>query len=220
MIVGASPFIVTGGLIQPLDSEVTVMENLYRQAAGQYKLFSEAGHSDGSFVEFGFREYVRHKIPMKRVINGAYTCYADPLKKTYYYTTLTLDPFRFKILKNLLIYEIISGKAAYIHSAMYYYLSMCTCEEDFKLMLEYGVIQWDYPLEDYSFFRERMKELLDVMYCWKFTNTWSWHTELVKIARFKDEKGDTSSWGDFVNSCYNGSILKSEVSVCLYKSLS
>ncbi|CAB4443321.1 unnamed protein product [Rhizophagus irregularis] len=220
MIVGASPFLITGGLIQPLDTEVTMMENVYRQSAGQYKLFNEASHSDGSFIQFGFKEYVRHKIPLKRVINGAYTCYVDPLSKTYYYTTLTLDPFRFKVLKNCIIHEIISGKAAYIHSAIYFYLSMCTDEEDFQLMIDYGVIQWGYPIEGYSFFCELMKELLGIMYCWKFTNTRTWHTELVKIARWKDKKGDTSTnWETFAASCYNGGLLKTEVTTCLYKSL-
>ncbi|RIA88265.1 hypothetical protein C1645_826635 [Glomus cerebriforme] len=219
IIVGCSPFLINGGLIQPLDSEVSLMENLYRQSAGQYKLFNEASHSDGSFLQFGFKEYVRHKIPMKRVINGAYTCYVDPLSKTYYYTTLTFDPFRFKVLKNLLIYEIVSGKAAYFHSALHFFLSMCTCEEDFQLMIEYGVIQWCYPMEGYSFFCELMKELLDVMYCWKFTNARTWHTELVKIAKWKDKKEDTSKWDDFAISCYNGGLLKTEVTTTLYKSL-
>jgi hypothetical protein len=219
MIAGASPFVVTGGLIQPLDTEVTVMENLYRQTAGHYKSFDESSHSGGTFVKFGFKEYVRHKIPMKRVINGAYTCYVNPSRKIYYYTTLNLNPFRFKVLKNLLIYEIVSGKAAYIHSALYYYLSMCTCEEDFRLMIEYGVIQWNFPAKDYSFFHEKMKELLDVMYCWKFANTWTWHTELIRIARWKDKKGDTSNWNDFVATCYNGNTLKTEVASYLFKSL-
>uniref|UniRef100_U9UNJ5 Uncharacterized protein n=1 Tax=Rhizophagus irregularis (strain DAOM 181602 / DAOM 197198 / MUCL 43194) TaxID=747089 RepID=U9UNJ5_RHIID len=220
MIVGASPFLITGGLIQPLDTKVTMMENIYRQSAGQYKLFNEASHSDRSFIQFKFKGYVRHKILLKRIINGAYTCYVDPLSKTYYYTTLTLDPFRFKVLKNCIIHEIISGKAAYIHSAIYFYLSMCTDEEDFQLMIDYGVIQWGYPIEGYSFFCELMKELLSIMYCWKFTNTRTWHTELVKIARWKDKKGDTSTnWETFAASCYNGGLLKTEVTTCLYKSL-
>ncbi|CAG8488895.1 3775_t:CDS:2 [Cetraspora pellucida] len=137
-ISGVSPFQITGGAIQPFDNEVSFIENLYRQAAGQYKSFDKAAHIAGFITPFGFKEYVRHRIPMKRVINGAYICYVDPLNKTYYYTTLILDEFRFKVLKNLLIYEIISGKAAYIHSALYFYMSMCTCEEDFNLMREYA----------------------------------------------------------------------------------
>ncbi|CAI2164562.1 19515_t:CDS:2 [Funneliformis geosporum] len=219
VISGASPFVVTGGAIQPLDTTVSFVENLYRQAAGQFKSFDKSVHSDATFTQFGFKEYVRHKIPMKRVINGAYICYADPLNKTYYYTTLTFDPFRFKMLKNLIIYEIVSGKAAYIHSALHLFMSMCTCEEDFRLMIEYGIIQWGFPMEGYTSFCEKMKELLDVMYCWKFTNTWTWHTELVKIALFKDSKGDTSGWNDFATTCYTGGLLKAEVTVALFKSL-
>jgi hypothetical protein len=96
---------------------------------------------------------------------------------------------------------------------------MCTDEEDFNLMIDYGVIQWGYPLEGYSYFCELMKELLEIMYCWKFTNTRTWHTEMVKIARWKDKNGDTSNWNDFATSCYNGGLLKTEVTACLYKSL-
>ncbi|CAG8528737.1 2790_t:CDS:2 [Paraglomus occultum] len=219
IIMGASPFLVSGGSIQPLDTEVSFIENLYRQTAGQYKTFDKASHTDGTFLQFGFKEYVQNRIPMKRVSNGAYVCYVDALHKTYYYTTLTLDPFRFKVLKNLLIYEIVSGKAAYIHSAIHYYLSMCTCEEDFKLMIEYGVIQWGFPMKGYDEFREMMKELLDTMYCWKFVNTWTWHAELVKIARRKALLGDTSSWADFAATCYSGGLLRLDVSGSLYKSL-
>ncbi|CAG8706299.1 5609_t:CDS:2, partial [Ambispora leptoticha] len=36
ILIGASPFLVSGGAIQPLDAEVTYVENLYRQAAGQF----------------------------------------------------------------------------------------------------------------------------------------------------------------------------------------
>ncbi|CAG8695714.1 12158_t:CDS:2, partial [Acaulospora colombiana] len=162
MVSGISPFAVTVGQIIPLDFNVTFLENLYRQAAGQNKSFEKCAHIASFLWKFGFKEYVTHKIPMKRVINGAYICYVDPLNKTYYYTTLVLDPFRFKVLKNLLIYEIVSGKAAYIHSALYFYMSMCTCEEDFNLMNEYGVIEWDFPMEGYAEFCEKMKELLDI----------------------------------------------------------
>ncbi|CAG8751654.1 3468_t:CDS:1, partial [Ambispora leptoticha] len=219
ILIGASPFLVSGGAIQPLDTQVTYVENLYRQAAGQYKSFDKASHRDSSFIPFGFKEYVRHKIPLKRVINGAYCCFMDPLGKIYYYTTLTLDPFYFKVLKNLLIYEIVSGKAAYLHTALNLYLSMCTCEEDFKLMIEYGVIQWDFPMEGYESFCEKIKELLDVMYCWKFLNTLTWHTEMVKIAYWKDKKGDTSNWNDFASTCYSNGLLKKELDSVLYKSL-
>ncbi|KAF0536476.1 hypothetical protein F8M41_009140 [Gigaspora margarita] len=216
---GVAPFQITGGTIQAYDHEATFIENVYRQTAGQYKSFDKAAHIAGTITPFGFKEYVRHRIPMKRVINGAYICYVDPLNKTYYYTTLIIDEFRFKILKNLIIYEIISGKAAYIHSALYFYMSMCTCEEDFNLMNEYGVIQWGFPLKGYNEFREKMDELLEIMYCWKFSNTWSWHTEMVKIARSKDKNQDTSNWSDYVTNCYSGGLLKTEISDVFYKSL-
>ncbi|CAG8702423.1 22333_t:CDS:1, partial [Rhizophagus irregularis] len=69
MKLGASPFLITGGLIQPLDTKVTMMENIYRyKSAGQYKLFNEASHSDRSFIQFKFKGYVRHKILLKHII--------------------------------------------------------------------------------------------------------------------------------------------------------
>ncbi|CAG8528448.1 6781_t:CDS:2 [Dentiscutata erythropus] len=219
-ISGISPFQITGGAIQPFDNEASFIENLYRQAAGQYKTFDKASHIAGFITPFGFKEYIRHRIPMKRVINGAYICYVDPLNKTYYYTTLVLDEFRFKILKNLLIYEITSGKAAYIHSALYFYMSMCTSEEDFNLMKEYGVISWGFPMKGYEKFRELMDELLNMMYCWKFSNTWSWHSEMVKIAKFKVKKQDSSNWNDFAETCYTGGLLKQVVASAFFKSLS
>ncbi|CAG8450348.1 9271_t:CDS:2 [Diversispora eburnea] len=220
ILVGSSPFRVTGGGIQPLDTEATYAENLYRQASGQYKLFNGASHRDAKFIQFGFKEYVRHRIPVKRVSNGAYCCYMDPLKNVYYFTTISFDPFYFNVLKNLLIHEIVTGKAAYIHTAVQLCMSMCTCEEDFKLMNEYGIIQWDFPMEGYESFREKMKELLDVMCCWKFLNTLNWHTEMVKIARHKDKINDTSNWNDFAATCYSGGVLKKELDTVIYKNLS
>jgi len=218
-ISGSTPFIVSGGAIQVFDFDVTFIENLYRQSAGQHKSFDQCVHSIESYPQFGFKEYVRHKIPMKRVSNGAYVCYVDPFNSTYYYVTLTLDPLHFKVLKNLLIYEIISGKGAYLHSALRFYMSMCTCEEDFRLMVEYGVIQWKCPTESYATFCENMKELQSIMYCWSFTNTMQWHAEMVKIAHYKDIKNDNSKWNDFALTCYSGGLLKAEVAGALFKSI-
>jgi len=144
----------------------------------------------------------------------------DPLSKTYYYTTLILDPFRFKVLKNLLIFEIVTGKSAYIHSALYFFMSMCTCEEDFQLMNEYGVIEWDFPMEGYEGFCEKMKELMDVMYCWKISSTYTMHLEMIKIAKWKGKIGDqTTPFGDFAVSCYASGLLKKDVSATLYSNL-
>ncbi|CAG8443953.1 6465_t:CDS:2 [Acaulospora morrowiae] len=220
MVSGISPFAITGGTILPLDTNVSFLENLYRQAAGQNKSFEKCAHVASFMWKFGFKEYVTHKIPMKRVINGAYICCVDPLYKTYYYTTLILNPFHFKVLKNLLIYEIVSGKAAYIHSALYFIMSMCTCEEDFKLMNEYGIIEWGFPMEGYAGFCEKMKELLDIMYCWKLSNTYTWHLEMIKIVKWKIKMNDTSSFSDFAASCYAQGVLKKDVSATLYSSLS
>jgi hypothetical protein len=220
MVSGMSPFAITGGAIHPLDTTVSFLENLYRQAAGEYRTFEKNTHIASYMIKFPFKEYVTHKIPMKRVINGAYTCYVDPLSKTYYYTTLILDPFRFKVLKNLLIYEIVTGKSAYIHSALYFFMSMCTCEEDFQLMNEYGVIEWDYPMEGYDGFCEKMKELMDVMYCWKISSTYTMHLEMIKIAKWKAKVGDqTTPFGDFAVSCYASGLLKKDVSATLYSNL-
>ncbi|CAG8443933.1 6461_t:CDS:2 [Acaulospora morrowiae] len=220
MITGISPFLVTGGAINPLDVNVSFVENLYRQTAGQYGTFEKTAHVASYMWKFGFKEYVTHKIPMKRVINGAYTCYVDPLNKTYYYTTLVLDPFCIKVLKNLLIYEIISGKAAYIHSALYFIMSMCTCEEDFQLMIDYGVIEWGFPMEGYDGFCEKMKELLDVMYCWKISTTYTWHLEMVQIVKYKRKMNNTSNFNEFAASCYVGGLLKKDLAATLYSSLS
>jgi len=219
MVSGVSPFAINGGAIQPLDTNVSFIENVYRQAAGEYRSFEQNAHIRSFMFKFGFKEYVALKIPMKRVINGAYTCYVDPLSRTYYYTTLSLDPFRFKVLKNLLIYEIVSGKSAYIHSALYFFMSMCTCEEDFKLMIKYGVIEWDFPLDGYACFCEKMKELLDVMYCWKISSTYTMHLEMIKIAKWKAKNNDTSPFGDFAVTCYAAGLLKKDVSATLYSKL-
>ncbi|CAG8443937.1 6462_t:CDS:2 [Acaulospora morrowiae] len=221
MVSGISPFAITFGRIVPLDTNVSFLENLYRQAVGlDTKDFDKSPHIASYMRRFGFKEYVTHKIPMKRVINGASTCCVDPLTKTYYYTTLILDPFRLSVLKNLLIYEIVSGKAAYIHSALYFIMSMCTCEEDFQLMVEYGVIKWDFPAEGYKCFCEKMKELLDIMYCWKLSNTYTWHLDMIQIVKWKVKTNDTTNFTDFAVSCYAaGGLLKKEVSATLYSSL-
>ncbi|CAG8735996.1 8223_t:CDS:2, partial [Cetraspora pellucida] len=55
---GVAPFQITGGTIQPYDSEETFIENLYRQAAGQFKSFDKAAHIAGTITPFGFKEYV------------------------------------------------------------------------------------------------------------------------------------------------------------------
>ncbi|CAG8443945.1 6464_t:CDS:2 [Acaulospora morrowiae] len=220
MVSGISPFVITCGRIIPIDTTVSFIENLYRQAVGQEKQgFDKCFHIASDMLKFGFKEYVTHKIPMKLVINGASTCYVDPMTKTYYYSTLILDPFRFKVLKNLLIYEITSGKAAYIHSALYFLMSMCTCEEDFQLMIEYGVIDWHFPLEGYVGFCKKMKELLDIMYCWKLTNTYTWHLDMVQITKWKVKTNDATDFSDFAVSCYTGGLLKKEVSATLYSNI-
>jgi hypothetical protein len=217
MISGSSPFkIVTNSIIQ-YNPELSFIENMFIQTIGT-KIDIKPAMVYTNFYEFGFKNYIKHKIPLKRVINGAITCYCDPFSELYYVTQLVIDKYTIKILKNLLIYGRENAKLYYIESAIKYIRSMCSDEEDYKLMKEYGIIL--HINGNYNDFIKIIKELEKYMVGFVVSSYWKWHYEMIRIANYKESLNNDEEFKIFAKKQYSISgILSNNLDIHLYKNL-
>lgn len=217
MISDSSPFRISAGSVIQYNPELTFIDNMLIQCVGNNSDVKPViVYKD--FYEFGFKNYIKFKIPLKRVINGATTCYCDPFSDIYYFTQLIINENTIKILKNLLIYGRGKSKTYYIESAIKYIYSMCTDEEDYKLMKEYGVIL--HINGNYNEFIKIMKELNQYMVGCVISSYWKWHYEMIKIANYKESLKNEDDFKIFTKKQYTHSgVLSSELDIYLYKNL-
>lgn len=217
MLSGTNPFHITTSSVILYDPELTFIENMFIQTVGtKMEIIPPIVYVD--FYEFGFKNYIKHNIPLKRVINGASTCYCDPYSETYYVTQFKINKYTTRILKNLLIYGREKAKPYYLESAIKYIVSMCTDEEDYKLMKEYGIIS--HINGNYNEFIEIIKELKKYMVGCIISSYWKWHYEMIKITNYKEKLNNNEDFKVFAKKQYSSSgILDNKLDIYLYKNL-
>lgn len=217
MLSGSSPFRIVTSSVVPYNPELTFIENMLIQNIGS-KIDIKPIIIHNDFYEFGFKNYIKFKIPLKRVINGASTCYCDPFSEVYYNTQLVINKYTIKILKNLLIYGREKSKPYYIESAIKYIQSMCTDEEDYKLMKEYGIIS--HINGNYNEFIEIIKDLNKYMVGCVISSYWKWHYEMIKIANYKESLNNNEDFKIFAKKQYSTlGVLNNNLDLYLYKNL-
>lgn len=218
VITARSPFKISTGRIIAYEPEKTFLINMWQQTVGVDIKALRPYITGFPFYKFSFKNYIKHKIPLQPVVNGASTCYCDPFGEKYYFTTLILNETTVEIIKNLLIYGKKNGKANYIESSIKFIQSMCTDKKDYELMQEYNIIE--HHNGTYEEYINIMKELDKYMIGFVISTYQKYHIELIKIVNYKESINDNENFKNFAKNCYEKTgILKSELNNYLYKSL-